>query len=569
MLPTESIFNFAKIIFQYMLKSLLIKNYALIKHLEIKPEAGLNIITGETGAGKSIMLGAMGLLMGNRADVKALFDENEKCVVEGVFDVKTLDIQAFFEENALDYEDSCLIRREISPAGKSRAFVNDSPVTLDILKSLGVFLMDIHSQHDTYLLGSNTFQLSLVDSFAQNQQLLESYKDSYQSFIVCEKKFQEVKKNAQELKKEFDYNSFLLEELKSAHLNKEEQAELEQELLELENAEELKRKLSLAFEYLNNSEQSVLSLLKEANSSLGSIANISEKYKNLKERVNSTVIEIQDIVSEIESTESKIETNENRLIIVRDKLNLIFNLQGKHGVKSVTELIGIREDLTKKVEKVGNLELELANLEKQTDLTLNIANNLAKKLSHSRAIVIGLFVKNILGVLKELGMPDAQLIMKQNDKVLGSDGADEVQLEFSANKGSATKLLKEVASGGEFSRLMLALKYILAQKRALPTIIFDEIDTGISGEVALKVGKILTEMSEKLQVIAITHLHQIAGKGKTHFFVFKDNSEAKTISLIRKLNNDERILEVAKMIGGQSPSESAIASAIEMLEIKV
>ena len=268
-----------------MLKSLLIKNYALIKYLEIKPEVGLNIITGETGAGKSIMLGAMGLLMGNRADVKALFDEKEKCVVEGVFDVKALDIHYFFEENDLDYEDICLIRREISPTGKSRAFVNDSPVTLDVLKSMGVFLMDIHSQQDTQLLNSNTFQLSLVDSFAQNQDFLLGYKTAFLSFKASEKKYSEVKKNAQDLKKEFDYNSFLLEELIAANLVAEEQEELEQELLELENAEELKRKLSLTFQYLNNTEQSVLSLLKDANSSLGSIANIAEKYRNLKERL--------------------------------------------------------------------------------------------------------------------------------------------------------------------------------------------------------------------------------------------------------------------------------------------
>lgn len=537
--------------------------------MEIKPEAGLNIITGETGAGKSIMLGALGLLMGNRADVKALFDEKEKCVVEGVFDVKALDIQYFFEENDLDYEDICFIRREVSPTGKSRAFVNDSPVTLDVLKSMGVFLMDIHSQQDTQLLNSNTFQLNLVDSFAQNQELLGAYKAAFLNFKASEKKLLEVKKNAQDLKKEFDYNSFLLEELIAANLVADEQEELEQELLELENAEELKRKLSLTFQYLNNTEQSVLSLLKDANSSLGSIANIAEKYRILKDRLNSTVIEIQDITDEIESTEGKIETNDYRLGIVKEKLNLIFKLQAKHGVKSISELIDIREDLRIKVERVGNLELELIGLENETQQALEKATNLAEKLSQSRSKVLELFVKNILGVLIELGMPDAQMIIKQKDKTLGFDGADEVILEFSANKGSATKSLKDVASGGEFSRVMLALKYILAQNRALPTIIFDEIDTGISGEVALKVGKILTELSEKMQVVAITHLHQIAGKGKTHFFVYKDTSEAKTISLIRKLTNDERILEVAKMIGGQSPSESAIASAIEMLEIKI
>lgn len=549
-----------------MLTSLLIKNYALIKHLEIQPQTGLNIITGETGAGKSIMLGAMGLLMGNRADTKALFDENEKCVVEGYFNISKLNLKQFFEDFELDYEASCLIRREISPAGKSRAFVNDTPVTLEVLKALGVYLMDIHSQHDTLLLNTNSYQLALVDTFAGNQSLLDVYGVSYKEFKTAEKALQLLQTNADALKKEYDYNKFLLEELVVAKLVGEEQAELEEELMILENAEEVKRKLGFAYEYLNNAELSVLGLLKDTNVALGSIGGISEKYAVLKERINSSLIELQDISNEIESEDSKVETDDEKVIFLRDRLNAIFRLQQKHAVKTVSELIEMRNELEIKVNKVVNLEEELSVLQKSKEKLLLETEKHARALSDSRKKVIEPLVKKIQGLLAELGMPDARLQIGIKEKSISLDGKDDLLFEFSANKGSTPKPLKDVASGGEFSRVMLSLKYVLAEKKSLPTIIFDEIDTGISGEVAIKVGKMLTEMSSKLQVIAITHLHQIAGKGRTHFYVYKDNSDTKTVSLMRKLEADERIIEVAKMIGGQNPSESAIRSAIEMLE---
>ncbi|CAN1532102.1 RecN ATPase involved in DNA repair [Spirosomataceae bacterium] len=549
-----------------MLRSLLIKNYALIKHLEIQPEAGLNIITGETGAGKSIMLGAMGLLMGNRADTKALFDENEKCVVEGNFDLSKLDLQPFFDELELDYDPACLIRREISPNGKSRAFVNDTPVTLDVLKTLGVYLMDIHSQHDTLLLNTNAYQLALVDAFAGNQALSEKYLVSFKAFKSAEKALQILQASADSLKKEFDYNKFLLDELVVAKLLGEEQAELEEELLILENAEEVKRKLGFAYEYLNNPDLSVLGLLKDANVALGSISGISEKYAALKERLNSSLIELQDISNEIESEDSEVETDDEKVVFLRDRLNAIFRLQQKHAVKSITELIEIREDLQQKVSKVVNLGDELEVLQKNKEKLFAETQKHALALSESRKKVIQPLVDKIQDLLAELGMPEAKLLIGTKEKAFAADGIDDLIFEFSANKGSTPKPLKDVASGGEFSRVMLSLKYVLAEKKSLPTIIFDEIDTGISGEVAIKVGKMLTEMSSKLQVIAITHLHQIAGKGQTHFYVYKDNSDTKTVSLMRKLDGDERIVEVAKMIGGQNPSESAIRSAIEMLE---
>jgi DNA repair protein RecN (Recombination protein N) len=550
-----------------MLASLLIKNYALIKHLQINFGEGLNIITGETGAGKSIMLGALGLLMGNRADVKSLFDEQEKCVVEGTFNISGLHLSLFFEQNDLDYEDISIIRREIAPNGKSRAFINDSPVNLETLKSLGVFLMDIHSQHDTLLLATSNFQLGLVDAYAQNQELLNSYHVFFSTFKNLDRQYLQLKSNALEIKKEFDYNSFLLEELTEAKLSVGEQENLEFELSELENAEELKRKLSLAFGYLNHPELSALSMLRDANAALGGIAGISEKYKTLKQRFNSSLIEFQDLTDEIEATESKVEINEAQLALVRDRLNFIFKLQSKHGVKSIEELLKIEADLQQKVTQVASLEEQLIEIEKERASQLAYAQGIGQKLTQARQGAIPGFVKNIALILADLGMPDAQMEVSQKTKELGSDGADEIQMGFSANKGSAPKSLKDVASGGEFSRLMLAIKYILAEKRQLPTLIFDEIDAGISGEVALKVGAIMTEMAKKLQVLAITHLHQIAGRGKTHFYVYKDRTDSRTVSLMRQLSNEERIIEVAKMIGGEKPSESALASAKEMLEI--
>jgi DNA repair protein RecN (Recombination protein N) len=549
-----------------MLTSLLIKNYALIKHLEIKPEAGLNIITGETGAGKSIMLGAMGLLMGNRADTKALFDETEKCVVEGVFNISALNLQSFFEENQLDFEKNCVIRREIATSGKTRAFVNDTPVTLEVLKNLGVFLMDIHSQHDTLLLNTNAYQLALIDAFASNQSIIHAYSESFQKFKKSERSYQALLLNAESLKKEFDYNKFLLDELISASLVGEEQEALEEELNILENAEEVKRKLGFAFEYLNNPEFSVLGLLKDANLALGSIVSISEKYAAIRERINSGLIELQDVSHEIESENSKVETDDEKVIFLKDRLNSIYRLQQKHSLKSIQELIVLRDDLQEKVDKVVNLDEELLILGSIKEKLLNETQKNAEMLSNSRQVVLKPLADKIQRLLADLGMPDAVLYMKIKEKALAMDGKDDLLFEFSANKGSTPKPLKDVASGGEFSRVMLSLKHVLAEKKALPTIIFDEIDTGISGEVAIKVGKMLTEMSTQLQVIAITHLHQIAGKGQTHFYVYKDNSDIKTISLMKKLNADERIIEVAKMIGGQNPSESAIRSAIEMLE---
>lgn len=550
-----------------MLKNLTIKNYALIKELEISPDPGLNIITGETGAGKSIMLGALGLLMGNRADVKALFSADEKCVVEGTFDLSGRALEKFFEENDIDYDTTTLIRREVAPTGKSRAFVNDQPVTLDVLKELGDRLMDIHSQHDTLLLASSTFQLDLLDLYARNQALYREFSERYSAFRKIEKACHELISRADLLRKEFDYNSFLLGELNALAPEKTDQAALEEELQVLENAEEIKRRLSAAYESLNYPEMPALQLLKDGVQALSAIAELSERYSQLRDRLNSSLIELQDISQELEVENTRVETDDTRLEVVQDTLSNLYKLQKKHQVDTTAGLIELKNELSLKVDTVLNLSEEIEKLENERKAAEEAATEAAQKLSESRKSHSLRLQNEITALLTDLGIPNAVFEIGLQDKPLAADGADAVTFRFSANKGGAPKPLKEVASGGEFSRVMLALKYILAQKTQLPTIIFDEIDTGISGEVAVKVGNLLRDMARSLQVLAITHLPQIAGKGTSHFYVYKDDAEEKTVSRMKKLTEDERINEIAVMIGGQNPSPSAMNSARELLNL--
>lgn len=550
-----------------MLKNLSIKNYALIQELEIQPDPGLNIITGETGAGKSIMLGALGLLMGNRADVKALFNDSEKCVVEGSFDLRGRQLSSFFEENDVDYEDLTLIRREIAPNGKSRAFVNDSPVTLDVLKDLGELLMDIHSQHDTLLLGNAGFQLQTLDAFGQHPSLLSAYKLAYSEYKAAAKEYTERMEQSVHMKKEFDYHSHLLQELQALQPEKVDQEALEAELHLLENAEEIKRRLAQAYASLNHVDLPALQLMKEGIQALQAIASFSPKYDALKERLNSSLIELQDLSQELEIENTRVESDPARLEAVQDTLNHLYKLLKKHHLEQVTDLLRLKEDLQQKVNSVLNLDEELQHLlEKRTEMEA-LARQEAHLLSRTRIQEAEALQSGIRALLAELGMPNGNFEIHFTEKDLGPDGMDAIQFRFSANKGAAPKALREVASGGEFSRVMLALKSVLARRSKLPTIIFDEIDTGISGEVAVKVGQLLQSMAQDLQVMVITHLPQIAGKGNTHFFVYKVDGMEKTISRMRKLNREERINEIAVMIGGQNPSESAMNSAKELLHL--
>ncbi|WP_266367145.1 DNA repair protein RecN [Tellurirhabdus rosea] len=548
-----------------MLSHLLIKNYALIQQLEIEPDSSLNIVTGETGAGKSIMLGALGLLLGNRADSKVLYNPEEKCVIEGTFDISGYIIEHIFEEEDLDYEQTCVVRREISPSGKSRAFVNDTPVNLEALRRISTQLMDIHSQHDSVLLGSNEFQLQIVDTYAQNDALLRTYRVDYRAYRQKQEAYDTLRSEASAMKKEFDYNQFLLDELAKVSLKADEQEQLEQELNVLENAEVIRERLQLSAEYLDNPEQSVVALLKSVVSNLGYINKLSEQFDALRERAQSSLIELRDLSEEISSELDRVDTNETRAEAVRERLNVVYQLQTKHQVKTIAELLAIQESLEQKVSKVLNLDEELENAKVEAEAARQRMMDSAERLSASRKAVLLPIEKEIGGLLSDLGMPNATLSLQADTGKPTGSGIDTITFLFSANKGIKLQQLKNVASGGEFSRLMMAIKYILASKRSLPTIVFDEIDTGVSGEIAIKMGNMMRDMAHNHQIISITHLHQIAAQGAAHYFVYKDHSGNKTVSRIKKLTFEERVREIAQMIGGNNPSATVISNAREIL----
>lgn len=548
-----------------MLKSLSIQNYALIDQLLMKPSSGLSMITGETGAGKSIMLGAVGLLLGNRADTKVLLFEDKKCIVEGIFDISEYGLEEFFNQENLDFEPQCIIRREISPGGKSRSFINDTPVLLDSLKFLGSKLMDVHSQHDTLQLGSGAYQLNLIDGFARSQEERKEYFTHFKSYKKAQKTFQELQQKAIDLQKEADFNQFQLEELSSLNLQKGELAELESDQELLENAEEIKLKINEMLNLFEGEQFGIIEGLNQVKQGLDSLRRLAHKYDPLMERFQSLFIDLKDLSETLETEESGVEVDFEKLDLVRERLSKIYQLQKKHGVSTVEELMTLERDLADKVFQFQNLDETLseakAQLGKAEEAVLKSGKNLSKK----RSSCFASFQKEMESLLADLGMENAKLKVEQISTEPTSTGMDDIELLFSANKGSSLQPLKKVASGGEFSRLLFAIKYLMADKMALPTLIFDEIDTGISGEVALQMVRMMKEIAENHQVICITHLPQVAGKGDVHFFVYKDNSSQKTISKIKELNSEERVIELAKMIGGANPSSSALESAKELL----
>ncbi|MBP6386243.1 MAG: DNA repair protein RecN [Pseudarcicella sp.] len=551
-----------------MLRRLQVKNYVLIDHLIFEPNKGLNIITGETGAGKSVLLGALGLLMGNRADTKSLFNENEKCVIEGEFDLSKHLLNDIFEAEDIDYDQHCIVRREISPQGKSRAFINDTPVNLETLKKISFHLMDVHSQNDTLLLGSNAFQLEIIDAFAQNKKLIEKYKSAFKEYSQKKKAYDLLLEEAKENKKEYDFNLYLFEELSKEKIQPNQLSGIEQELNLLENAEELKRKLSFANEYFNHPEESVIAQLRNALSNLQSISKFSPAYLELKNRLESCIIELKDIADEVESEEEKLEIDNAKADFLRERVGVVYALFQKHHVNSEAELLKIQHDLDEKINRVANFE----HLLEQSLQTKTIAQeNLllcAQQLSTSRKAVLKDIESQIADLLQDLQMTNAKFCIEINETTVSEFGSDAINFLFSANKGGQLQSLKNVASGGEFSRLMLVIKYILASKRALPTIIFDEIDTGVSGEVSIKIGKMMREMAKEHQLITITHLHQIAAQGNEHYFVYKDEKSDKTTTNIKKLDNEQRVSEIAEMIGGKNPSQAVIENAREILAQK-
>lgn len=548
-----------------MLIHLTIRNYALIRHLEMSPSGNLNVITGETGTGKSIMLGAIGLLTGNRADTKVLWDENEKCITEGVFDIKPYQLKNFFKEENLDYDDHTVIRREISPGGKSRAFINDTPVTLEVLKKLGSQLMDIHSQHETLELGRHDFQLKLIDAYADNEALLHTCYEAWREYQKCKTSLEQLQVQAKSLQQEADYINFQLHELTNAGLDDGEQEKLEQEAKVMQHAEEIKAKLQAVLQILTRSEVATEHLLKEAKQHLQSISSYSQPYGQLSERLQSLSVELTDLVSELEREETRVEVDPERAARVTERLDLIYRLQKKHRVNTIAELLTLQEELQRKANLTANLDEELKKAADALSRAFQSLNKTSSQLSTKRKQVFESLCSRIMQLLREVAIPDAVLKVSHEQTEPGPSGADRVDILFSANKGIAPRPLAQVASGGEFSRLMFCIKYVMAEKTEMPTLILDEIDTGVSGETAFKLGKLMRAMAVKHQVLAITHLPQIAARAHTHYVVFKNTRAGKTESGVKLLTEPERVEEIAKMIGGDKPSKVAVENARELL----
>lgn len=548
-----------------MLKRLTIRNYALIKELEMHPSGNLNVITGETGAGKSIMLGAVGLLLGNRADTKVLLNDHDKCVAEAEFDISAYALKDLIEAEDLDYDQTLILRREINTSGKSRAFINDTPVTLDVLKKIGARLVDVHSQHETLQLSTQLFQLNLIDAYANTEEQLKVYKQNWNNFQRLKKELKELEENGEKIKAEADFIRFQFEELDKAALNPGEQEQLEKDVKLAEHAEEIKLKLNQALDLLERGEFSAQGVLANLKSVLQSITTYSSDFQKLFERVESILIEARDIKQELESEEEQIDFNEEKTNEIRERLSLIYQLQKKHRVNHVEELINIRNELELKAQKADNLDEEINQLKIRLAASEKSLFQEAEKLSKLRTKVLPDISKKIQALLHELGMPQASFSVLHEAAAPGPLGKDYLDFTFSANKGVTPQPIANVASGGEFSRLMFCIKHVLANKTSMPTIIFDEIDSGVSGEIALKLGRLMKMMAQKHQVISISHLPQIAAKATTHYFVYKDNTDKQTVSRIKQLNEADRTLEIAKMIAGEQPSPAALESARELM----
>jgi DNA repair protein RecN (Recombination protein N) len=552
-----------------MLQKLVISNYALIDDLEIGFDKGLNILTGETGAGKSIILGALSLILGQRAESRYFFNQQKKCVIEGTFKINGFHLKSFFEENDLDHEAETLLRREISADGKSRAFVNDTPVNLNILKQLGEKLIDIHSQHATLEINDPDFQLLVVDSVAGHGELLSDYRSKFKSYKKDTAKLQQLISESDKAKADLDYYQFQFDELEKAKLDADEQEKLEQELYALSNAEEIKRSLAAAGHLMQDGETSTLIQLREAMHHLSSLEKFNPAIAELHERLKSAVIELKDIAFEIESLEQQTHTNEAKVVEINERLSIIYNLQKKHRVNSNAGLLQLQDNLSEKIQQAVHGDEAIEKLQKQIAAEKLELEKLAGQLTANRTKAIPNIEKQVIHSLAEMGMANSILkIELPSTPSLGSDGVDAVRFLFSANKGHALGEMSKIASGGELSRLMLAIKSLIASHTALPTIIFDEIDAGVSGEVANKVGIIMERLAENLQVITITHLPQIASKGHSHYFVYKDDDSATTYTRIKQLDKQERVTEIAKMLSGDKPGESALQNARELLSLQ-
>ena len=549
-----------------MLASITIKNYALINELHIDFSSGLSIITGETGAGKSILLGALGLVLGNRADSSTLKNTNKKCVIEAIVSIHSYNLQDFFETEDIDYETNTILRREILPSGKSRAFINDTPVTLLVLSALRARLIDIHSQHQTLQVSGQEFQFQLLDAVANNESKLASYQSGLASYTKEKKKLEEIQHEQREAHLQYDYNSHLYNELLEAKLIEDEQELLEEKLEKINNVEEIKQNLSAALQITTDENIGIQNLLYSLEQKLTKIDSYSKEYQELSDRISSVKIELDDIIGDLESAFEQVDFNPSEATQLNNRLQLIYNLQKKHYVNSISELLTIQSALLIKVNTVENAEQSILD---QETIVKGIANKLdavALKISDARSKIILKLSKQLADILADLGMPHARFQIKNTpSENYYKNGKDSLEFLFSANKGGQYGELKKVASGGELSRVMLAIKKILSENSQLPTIIFDEIDSGVSGEVSNKMAHIMSQMSRKMQVITITHLPQIAAKGNQHYKVYKDEVNHITTTNLKQLSEDERIVEIAEMLSGKTISDSALTHARELL----
>lgn len=550
-----------------MLQTLIIQNYALIDNLQIGFNSGFSTITGETGAGKSIIMGALSLILGQRADVGFLKNKQKKCVIEGVFILNNNKLKNYLDEHDLDYSDTIILRREIAVNGNSRAFVNDTPVSLTIIKEIGIKLVDIHSQHENLLLSNGKFQLSVLDSISKNNQQLNDYKTLYNNYIITQSKITNLKEQAKKNLADSDYFQFQLKQLDSVNLNENEIEELEQEKELLTHSGEIIENIALAVRLLTEGESPVISKLKELKQIIENLSKNFQLANEWKSRLENNFIEIKDIASEIENTASKIETNPERLKIVLEKLDAIYSLEQKHKVNSVKELIEIREDFRLKLKSIENIDNEISILETELKKQFELLKKQADVLTDNRKKAAVSIEKSIIPMLKLLGILNANFkVQLTESSEFTLTGKDVVKFIFSANKNVELMDISKVASGGELSRLMLSIKSLIADTNEVSTIIFDEIDTGISGEIAYSMSEIMFKMSKKLQVISITHLPQIASRGENHYLVYKNHKGETSETLITLLNKTERITEIAKMLSGKQVTEAALENAKNLLK---
>ena len=549
-----------------MLTSITVKNYALINELHIDFSSGLSIITGETGAGKSILLGALGLVLGNRADSSTLKDTTRKCVVEAVISIDKYNLQDFFDAEDIDYESYTIIRREILPSGKSRAFVNDTPVILSVLNALRLKLIDIHSQHQTLQLSDQQFQFQLLDAIANNELRLASYQRGLEHYNQAKKSLEELQKAQREANKQYDYNVHLYNELLEANLVEDEQEVLEEKLEKINNVEEIKLNLSESLQIATDENIGIDNLLYSLEHKLIKIASYSREYQELSDRISSVKIELVDIIGELEAAYEHVDFNPSEAEQLNDRLQLIYTLQKKHYVNSIRELLLIQEEISKKVGVVENAEQQIQEQEQKLKEIAKKLDDIAIKISEARKNSIPSLSKKLEGILDNLGMPQARFSINNtlSDHYF-NNGKDTLEFLFSANKGGQLGELKKVASGGELSRIMLAIKKVLSENSQLATIIFDEIDSGVSGEISNKMAQIMYQMSQQMQVITITHLPQIAAKGNQHYKVYKEDENNSTTTHLKQLSPDERIVEIAEMLSGKEISDTAITHARELL----